>query len=237
MLKNEYRIYSMAYTLKIPYHYMYWIHFMTFKQMSTSSSAPCPLSEFNLEVGRRLLQFARNVYFKQKSSKNLKYFYRYLLPQCCIIPPFYFERVSKAFQSPAEKKCSTWDVAKVKSLWQDKTLEFKQHLFQLIMRIISSDYARHLNHRGGFLPNAADVPYMYTHTVVGESFKGQYHMEDLARHFHHTIHNAIFMKDPPFPDMWMLSFHTTMVLIENRFDRDFWKFTSHFKEVYRQDIR
>ena len=60
------------------------------------------------------------------------------------------------------------DVAKIKSLWLDKTLEFKQHLFQLIMRIVSSDYARHLNHRRGFLSNAADVPYMYTHTMVSE---------------------------------------------------------------------
>ena len=50
-LKSEYRIYSMAYALKIPYRYMFWIYFLTFKQMSASSSAPCPLSEFNLEVG------------------------------------------------------------------------------------------------------------------------------------------------------------------------------------------
>ena len=71
-LKSEYRIYSMAYTFKIPYCYTFWIHFMTFKQMSMSSSAPCPLSDFNLEVGRRLLRFARNVYFRQRSSKNLK---------------------------------------------------------------------------------------------------------------------------------------------------------------------
>ena len=163
-LKSEYRTYSMAFTLKIPYRYMFWIYFMTFKQMSTSSSAP--LSEFNLEVGRRLLRFARNVYFRQRSSKHLKYFYRYLLPQCCIIPPFYFEWVSKAFRSPAEKKCSVWNVAKIKSLWQDDT-EFEQHLFQLIMRIVSSDYARHLNQRTDFLPNAADVPYMYPHMVVG----------------------------------------------------------------------
>ena len=62
-------------------------------------------------------------------------------------------------------------------------------------------------------------------------------MKDLARQFHYAIYNAIFMKDPPFPDRWMLSFHATMVLIKNRFDGDFWKFTSHFKEVYRRDVR
>ena len=201
-LKSEYRIYSMAFTLKIPYHYMFWIHFMTFKQMSMSSSSPCCLSKINLEVGRRLLRFARNVYLRKRSSKHLKYFYRYLLPQCCIVPPFYFEQVSEAFQSPAESKCSVWNVAKIKSLWQDDTSEFEQHLFQLITRIVSSDYARHLNHRRDFLPNASEFPYMYTHTMVGESslsrvfgkmgilngffhrlgiFKGQYHMEHLAR--------------------------------------------------------
>ena len=125
---------------------------MTFKQMSMSSSAPCPLSDFNLEVGRRLLRFARNMYFRQRSLKNLKYCYRYLLPQCCIVPPFCFKWVSEPFQSPAEKKSSTWDVAKIKSLWLDETLEFKQHLFQFITRIVSSDYARHLNHRRGFSP-------------------------------------------------------------------------------------
>ena len=54
-LKSEYRTYSMAFTLKIPYCYMFWIYFMTFKQMSLSSSIPCSLSKFNLEVGRRLL--------------------------------------------------------------------------------------------------------------------------------------------------------------------------------------
>ena len=166
MLKSEYRTYSMAFTLKIPYSYTFWIYFMTFKQMSMSSSAPWSLSEFNLEVGRRLLRFTRNVYFRQRSLKNLKYFYRYLLPQCCTIQPFYFEWVSEAFHSPAEKKCSVWNVAKIKSLWQDDTSEFKQHLFQLITRIVSSDYARHLNYRRDFLPNAADVLYMYTHTVV-----------------------------------------------------------------------
>ena len=64
MLKSEYRIYSMAFALKIPYRYTVWIYFMTFKQMSMSSSAPCSLSEFDLEVGRRLLQFARNMYFR-----------------------------------------------------------------------------------------------------------------------------------------------------------------------------
>ena len=157
-LKSEYRTYSMAFTLKIPYRYMFWIYFMTFKQMSTSSSAPCSLFEFNLEVGRRLLQFARNVYFRQRSLKHLKYFYRYLLPECCIITPFYIKQVSEAFQSPAEKKCSIWNVAKIKSLWEDDTSEFEQHLFQLITRIVSSDYARHLNHRRDFLPNTADVP-------------------------------------------------------------------------------
>ena len=200
------------------------------------------------------MRFARNVYFRQRSSKHLKYFYRYLLPQCCIVPLFYFERVSEAFQSPAEKKCSIWNVAKIKSLWQDKTSEFKQHPFQLIMRIVSSDYARHLNHRRNLLPNMADVLYMYTHTVVGESslsrvfskmgilnsfflhlgiFKGQYHMEDLARQFHFNIYNLMFMQDPPFPDMQMLSFHATMVLIRKRFDGDLWQFASHFKEMYR----
>ena len=149
-------------------------------------------------------------------------------------------------------------MAKIKSLWQDDTSEFEQHLFQLITRIVSSDYARHLNHRRDFLPNAADVPYMYTHTVVGESslsrvfgkmgilnsfflrlgiFKGQYHMEDLVRQFHFNIYNPMFMQDPPFPDMQMLSFHATTVLVRKRFDGDFWKFASHFKEMYRLDLR
>ena len=50
MLKSEY-IYSMAYALKIPYRYMFWISVMTFKQMSMSSSVPCSLSEFNGEGG------------------------------------------------------------------------------------------------------------------------------------------------------------------------------------------
>ena len=57
------------------------------------------------------------------------------------------------------------------------------------------------------------------------------------RQFHFNIYNPIFMQDPPFPDMRMLSFHATMVLIWKRFDGDFWKFTSHFKEMYRQDLR
>ena len=169
MLKSEYRIYSMAYTLKIHIATHSGFFFITFKQMSMSSSVPCSLSELNLEVGRRLLQFARNVYFRRRSSQNLKYFYRYLLPQCCIIPPFYFEQASEAFQSPAEKKCSTWNVAKIKSLWLDDTLGFEQHLFQLITRIVSSDYARHLNMRRDFLSKAATIPHMYTHKVVGES--------------------------------------------------------------------
>ena len=62
-------------------------------------------------------------------------------------------------------------------------------------------------------------------------------MEDLARQFHFTIYNPMFMQDPPFPDMRMLSFHTTMVLIRKRFDGVFWNFASHFKEMYRQDLR
>ena len=55
MLKSEYRNNSMAFALKIPYRYTFWIYFMTFKQMSMSSSAPCSLSEFNLEVGREVI--------------------------------------------------------------------------------------------------------------------------------------------------------------------------------------
>ena len=62
-------------------------------------------------------------------------------------------------------------------------------------------------------------------------------MEDLARWFHFNIYNPMFMQDPPFPDMQMLSFHAIMVLVRKRFDGDFWKFTSHFKEMYRQDLR
>ena len=53
---------------------------------------------------------------------------------------------------------------------------------------------------------------------------------NLARQFHFMIYNLILMQDPPFPDVWMLSFHATMVLIRKRF-------TSHFKELYRQDLR
>ena len=74
MLKSEYRIYSMVYTLKIPYCYTFWIFFITFKQMSMSTSAPCSLSKFNLEMGRRLLQFTRNMYFRQRSLKKPEIF-------------------------------------------------------------------------------------------------------------------------------------------------------------------
>ena len=217
-----------------------------------SSSPPYPLPVFNLEVGRRLLWFARNMYFRQRSSKNLKYFYRYLLPQCCIILLFYFKQVSEAFQSPQEK-CSIWNVARIKSLWLTETFEFKHHPFQLITRIVSADYARHVNIRRDFLPSTAHVPFMYTHTVVDETnlskvfgkmgivngfflwlgiFKGQHDMENLASQFHFSTCNPIFMQDLPCPDMQMLSFHTTMILI----DGDFWKFASHFKHMYRQRL-
>ena len=151
-----------------------------------------------------------------------------------------------------------WTVSRLKSLWHSNQLNFQHHLFQLTTRMVCADYARHANERRDYLPNAASIPYTYTHTVAVESdlskvfggmaivnsffvslgiFQGKNHLEDFTKHFHFMLFNALFLKDPPRPDMRMLAFHATMYLITTKFEGDFWKFATHFKWVYRQDLR
>ena len=156
-----------------------------------------------------------------------------------------------------EERRGCWDVVKTKSVWDDDTTEFELHLFQLVMRLVCLDYARHANIRRRFSPNPENIPYMYTHTIAAAStlseifgkmglvngffmqvgiMQGESHLTELTRKFHFHLYPTDLIKDPPVPDMQMLSFHSTMVFLQHDFNGDMWKFGSHFRRVQKRDL-
>ena len=87
---SEYKLYSLGDALRVPYLIIFAIFMKTRFEKKLSCPEPIPLSHFLVEVGTRLSRVARNVYFCQRNPKHLKYFYRFLIPTCCVVPPFYF---------------------------------------------------------------------------------------------------------------------------------------------------
>ena len=90
----------------------------------------------------RLLYFARNMYLSVGDERTHKYFYRILIPGVMYVQPGYFETIAEMFNADNPYG---WDMWRTASPWFSEPLEFKAHLFHLISRLVSMDYARHYN--------------------------------------------------------------------------------------------
>ena len=256
---SEYKFYCFGFGLKIPYHLMRRIWMKTLADITSYLSLlPLTLQTLLLEAGMRLLRVARNSHYRRKDPKHLKYFYRFLIPKSCVVPPYYFCSTSDAFQSEHEKSNFMWDVTKTSSPWNDDNIKFEHHFLQFIARTIANDYVRHSNDRREFSPNIANIPYLYTHQVadagtlsqffgklgIMNSFfiqlgivEGESHLEKLQNEFHSSSFDESLIINPPVPDMRILCFHSSMVMLKEKFGGDIWKFAEHFKHVYKKDIR
>ena len=87
------------------------------------------------------------------------------------VQPSYFQTIAETFNADDPYG---WDMHRTTSPWFSEPLEFKAHLFHLISRLVSTDYAKHYNARVQFLQEAAPWHHQYadeTHDLTSLSTK------------------------------------------------------------------
>ena len=87
------------------------------------------------------------------------------------VRPGYFDTIAKTVNVDDSY---WWDMRRTASPWFSELLEFEAHLFHLISRLVSTDYAKHYNARDQFLQEAAPWHYQYadkTHDLTFLSTK------------------------------------------------------------------
>ena len=99
----------------------------------------------------RLLYFAHNVYLSVGDERAHKYFCHILIPGAMYVQPGYFEMIAETFNA---NDPYGWDMHRTASPWFSEPLEFEAHLFHLISRLVSMDYAKHYNARVQLLQEA-----------------------------------------------------------------------------------
>ena len=201
----------------------------------------------------RLLYFAHNMYLSAGDERTHKYFYHILIPGVMYVQSGYFETIDETFNA---NDPHGWDMRRIASPWFSEPFEFEAHLFHLISRLVSMDYAKHYNARVQFLQEGASWYYQYaneTHDLTSLSTKysslglmsaffmqlGVVHraedMNTLLQNFYHNIYNGIY--DPPHPDMRMLMYHGAMSMMKRKFKGRIWDFAHHFHDTCATDIR
>ena len=199
----------------------------------------------------KLLYFAHNMYLSVGDERSHKYFYCILIPGVMYVHPSYFETIAEMFNADDPHR---WDMHSTASPWFSDLLEFEAHLFHLISRLVSTDYAKHYNARVQFLQEEAPWHYQYadeTHDLTSLFTKygllslvlaffmrlGVVHraeeMKTLLQNFYHNIYNGIC--DPPHPDMRMLMYHSVMSMMKMKFKGRIWDF-AHFLDTCATDI-
>ena len=158
----------------------------------------------------RLLYFARNVYLSAGDERTHKYFYHILIPRAMYVQPSYFDTIAETFNADDPYR---WDMHRTTSPWFNEPLEFEAHLFHLISRLVSTDYAKHYNARVQFLQEVAPWHYQYadeTHDLTSLSTKHgllglvsaffmrlgvvrrAQDMNTLLQNFYHNIYDGIY---------------------------------------------
>jgi len=203
-----------------------------------------------------LLRLARNAYFDSGMLRNLKFFYRVLLPHHVVVPLHYFEQVSAAMQDHDEKMFSYWDCLRSESPWMGDDINFDFHLFHLVTAIVARDYATNANHKmrllGGngahhYSEDAEDSPTLekeYGSQGLVNSFfirfdmvGGSTRLLELVCDFHRPISNFDHMIDPPIPDMRMIAFHGAMRLLSEKYGGRIWDFADGFADACTKDVK
>ena len=150
---SEIKYFHLGFGLGIPYH-------LVLQNLQDAESADFVTSHSLLlkMAVLRVLYFACNVYLSAGDERMYKYFYRILIPGAMYVQPSYFETIAEMFNADDPYR---WDIRRTSSPWFSELLEFEVHLFHLISRLVSMDYAKHYNARVQFLQEAAPWHYQY----------------------------------------------------------------------------
>ena len=252
-IRSEFEYFKIGLGLRIPYSIL-------LDNLRETFSVPPPPStrshsDHITEAGLRLLRLARNAYFDSGMLRNLKYFYRVLLPHHIVVPLQYFEKVSAAMQDHDEKMFGYWDCLRSESPWMSDDINFVFHLFHLVSSIVARDYAANANHRsrlfGGngvphYAEDAEEAPTLekeYGSQGLVNSFfirfdivGGKTRLLELLRDFHRSIFSFDLMIDPPIPDMRMIAFHGAMRLLSEKYEGRVWDFADAFADACTKDV-
>ena len=136
-LVSEIKYFRLGFGLGIPYH-------LVLQNLQDAASTNFVTSHSLLlkMAVLRLLYFARNVYLSAGDERTHKYFYRILIPGAMYVQPSYFDAIAETFNADDPYG---WDMCRTTSPWFSEPLEFEAHLFHLISRLVSMDYAKHYN--------------------------------------------------------------------------------------------
>ena len=142
---SEIKYFRLGFGLGIPYHLV-----LQNLQDAASTGGDFVMSHSLLlkTAVLRLLYFARNMYLSAGDERTHKYFYHILIPRAMYVQPSYFETIAEMFNGDDPYR---WDMHRTTSPWFSEPLEFEAHLFYLISRLVSTDYAKHYNARVQFL--------------------------------------------------------------------------------------
>ena len=165
-IASEIKYICLGFGLGIPYH-------LVLQNLRDGASSDFVTSHsFLLKTAvLRLLYFACNMYQSAGDERTHKYFYCILIPKVMYVRPSYFDTIAETFNA---NDPFGLDMHRTASPWFSEPLEFKAHLFHLISRLVSTDYAKHYNARVQFLQVAAPWHYHYadeTHDLTFLSTK------------------------------------------------------------------
>ena len=134
-IAGEIKYFCLGFGLGIPYHLVL---------QNIAASADFVTSHLLLlkMADLRLLYFACNVYLSVGDERTHKYFYCILIPGVMYVQPGYFETIAETLNADDPYG---WDMCRTASPWFSEPLEFEAHLFHLISRLVSTDYAKHYN--------------------------------------------------------------------------------------------